>query len=64
KLVLQGNREHDHLIFIAWFVFCHRCLYLIKPHRFALVINPLFRQFQRLALPAGGRSVDSAWEQE
>ena len=23
KLVLQGNWQHDQLIFIAWFVFCH-----------------------------------------
>jgi hypothetical protein len=24
KLVLQGNGEHDQLIFVEWFEFCHR----------------------------------------
>jgi hypothetical protein len=36
KLVLQGNRKHDQLIFIAWFEFRHRFLYLIEPYSFAL----------------------------
>ena len=31
KLVLQGDGEHDQLISIAWFEFCHRFLYLIEP---------------------------------
>ena len=34
KLVWQRNREHDHLIFIAGFEFCHRVLWLIKPYGF------------------------------
>jgi hypothetical protein len=32
KLVLEGNREHDQLIFIAGFDFCHRFLYLIDKY--------------------------------
>jgi hypothetical protein len=36
KLVLQGNWEHDQLIFIAGFEFRHRFLYLIEPSSFVL----------------------------
>jgi hypothetical protein len=35
-LVLQGDRQHDQLIFVEWFEFCHRVLYLIEPCGFAL----------------------------
>ena len=57
QLVLERDGEHDHLVFIAWFVFCHgRGPLLLVPRRMELVINfPLFRQFQRFALPALGR---------
>ena len=54
NLVLQGNGQHDQLIFIAGFEFCHKVLFPIKPYGFKLD-SPLFRQFQRLALLAGGR---------
>jgi len=57
KLILERDGEHDHLIFIAWFVFCHRVLCHIKPRRMNLVINfPLFRQFQRFVLLTLGRA--------
>jgi hypothetical protein len=57
KLVLERDGEHDHLIFIAGFVFCHGFLYCIEPRHMNLVIkiSHLFRQFQRFALPALGR---------
>jgi len=38
-LLLERNGEHHHLIFIAWFVFCHRVLWRIKPCRVALVVK-------------------------
>ena len=31
KLVLQGNRQHDQLIFIAAFEFCHGFLFRLEP---------------------------------
>ena len=32
QLILQRNRQHDQLIFVEWFVFCHRgYLSLVKP---------------------------------
>lgn len=41
ELVLERNGEHDHLIFIAWFVFCHGGFlgYPIEPRLMALVIK-------------------------
>lgn len=39
QLILERNREHDHLIFIAGFVFCHGVLWHIKPHRAAFVVK-------------------------
>ena len=71
KLVLERDGEHHHLIFIAWFVFCHGFLYCIEPCRLELVIKipHLIRQFQRFAacpgahLPSKGgcRGTGAGW---
>ena len=57
KLVLEGDREHDQLIFIAWFEFCHRFLYLYRTLSLCmLLISHFFDSFNGLRyLRVGGR---------
>jgi hypothetical protein len=48
------------LVFIAWFVFCHRVLWLIKPHRFAFVIKfPTFSTVSTVCVTRKWADVDS-----
>jgi hypothetical protein len=54
NLILQRDWEHDQLIFIEWFEFCHRVLYGYRTLEILERFAPLFRQFQRLALPGKG----------
>jgi hypothetical protein len=53
KLVLERDGKHDHLVFIAWFVFCHRVLWLIKPHRFMLD-SPTFSTVSTVCVTRAG----------
>jgi len=49
ELVFQGDGEHDQLIIIARFEFCHRFLYLVdkytEPFGLLLLISPFFDRF-------------------
>ena len=59
KLVLQGNREHDQLIFVEWFEFCHRSPLSDRTLIALCWIPPLFRQSQRARVTRKWASVDS-----
>jgi hypothetical protein len=63
ELVLKRNGNHDHLVVLVRFESGHHLLQM----SIGYFIIPLFRQFQRFALLAGGRDwiklrgQDSAW---
>jgi hypothetical protein len=64
-LVLQGDGQHDHLLVVAGFVFCHRVLWLIKPHDRAFVVKfPAFSTVSTAGVTRKWAGVDSVWEQK